>query len=124
MFSVLRDFDNENSFVDNSPFINNASFKNDETTNENKTDKVMKDIMDVLKINLKSILAPVFTENERMNNYIMNIPIVQKMKQENIQYKAEINSMKKFYDSMVNNLRDEIRELKNGHKMKLNIREK
>ena len=55
MFSVVRDFDNENSFVDNSPFINNASFKNDETINENKTDKVMKDIMDVLKINLKDL---------------------------------------------------------------------
>ena len=63
MFSVVRDFDDENSFVDNSPFINNASFKNDETTSENKTDKVIKDIMDVLKINLKSILASVFTEN-------------------------------------------------------------
>ena len=61
MFSSVREFDND------SCFLNNNSLKNNEQFNESKTDKIIKDIVDVLKINLKSILSPVFTENERMN---------------------------------------------------------
>ena len=92
---------------------------------ENEIDitPMLKDINEVLKGHLSSLLGPIINEKNAIQNVLLNMPYVKRLKAENevlkrhiFQLKTELESNKKFYE----------KELENASKknVKLEVRDK
>ena len=76
-----------------------SEYQIEEEQNEDASiENVIKNINKVISIELKTLLNPIVTEKYLLQNSILGLPFVEKIRNENIKLKTENESIKKFSD--------------------------
>ena len=111
-----------------------SEYQIEEEQNEDASiENVIKNINKVISIELKTLLNPIVTEKYLLQNSILGLPFVEKIRNENIKLKTENESIKKFYNDTIKTLRMEIdllksnkqnNDLKNVKRVELRVKEK